>query len=251
MATIVRRSAENGDTRLRRVPFVEPGPTPLRRASALSFQGGNGDAVTALKDAEGGRDFAPSAGDPSTYRVQADGVPAFRFDCTESSAPTPKRPTLYADPGAGSPVVRSMLVVARIRRGATPASGADSFTHLVRAVTAGGVSSLSVAGPATANANRVALYGGPGSTPLYGPVWPADGQLRVCVAVFDGTTGRIYLDGVAASGPINAVIDYRFFAGYIYSGADYDIVEAAQYDVVLTPAQVAEKRAHYRALYQF
>lgn len=257
MATVIRRSSDNGDARLPRVPFKEPSSAqPTIRASALSFQGGDSDTAIGLASPEGGWALGPGgSGTNTTYRIHSSGVPAYEFDATLAGAAPERRPTIY-NGASGRPGVRTMLAVVRVLRLPTAASGvgtSDRDLHFVRAGT-GVETTLSVAAPSVAgNGGRlfmrsnVATDGGY----IWGPDFPMDGQLHFIAAVIDGSTGRLYLDENVVTGPAGAPSSSLFTCGFSLNGALWHLVEASHCDTALSAAQVQAKRQHYRALYNF
>lgn len=257
MATVIRRSSDNGDPRLPRVPFKEPSSAqPTIRASSLSFQGGDGDTATGLASVEGGWSLGPGgSGTNPTYRIHSSGVPAYEFDATLAGASPERRPTIY-NGSSSRTAPKSMLAVIRVLRLPTAASGVgttDRDLHIVRAGT-GVASTLSVAAPSVeGNGGRLFMR-----TPateaggyIWGPDFPMDGKLHFVAAVVDGTTGRLYLDEHVTTGTAAAHTTSLFTSGYSLNGAQWQLVEAAHYETVLTPTQVQAKRQHYRALYNF
>lgn len=253
MATVIRRSSEMGDPMLRRQPFPEPGPQPIHRLSALAFQGAHGDQVVSVPDADGvGNLTNGSQGTSPVYRIAASGVPGFEFDSTLQGTSTPKRPTIYRAGATGDPVVLSQLAVFRVLRAPNgPTGSLVGFGHIIRA-SLGSSTALAIASEQdSARAGRIIATSGAGGTTLAGPLVPADGALHFGAVVYDGTTVRLFLDGEEVVGAGVAPTDNAFVAGYAFSDSNIEIVEAAQYSVALTRAQVAAKWTHYRALDQF
>lgn len=253
MATVIRRSAEIGDTRLRREPFPEPGTQPMHRLSVLAYQGVGGDPVVSVPDAnDSGNLTNGSVGDSPIYRVPASGVPGFEFDSTLQADPSPYRPSIARTAGSSEPVVRSQLVVFRVNRAPNgPPGSLVGFGHMIRAAY-GSTSALAIASVQdTARAGCIIATSGSGGATLAGPIVPADEALHFAAVAYDGTTMRLTLDGETVTGAAVMPTDKSFVAGYAYSDSSIEIVEASQYSVALSAGEIAAKRAHYRALYQF
>lgn len=256
MATIIRRSGQDGDPRLPREPFPEPGVQPMNRLSVLAMKEQAGVEIAAVPDAEPtGERFTKASGDAVPYRLLGNGVPVFDFDTTSHTASSPRNPTMYLPEGSRVPV-KTLIVVGRLERLPTyDASGsyAERYGFMLRSGPSGN-SSLFVraSNDPAGNGGTLGAFGGVNTgTQLVGPQVEIDGRLHFFAVVFNEANSALYYDASVVKGTMNVAQHRGFYAGNSRSGMRFMMTEAVQYDVALTPAQIAQKRAHYRALYQF
>lgn len=256
MATIIRRHAEMGDPRLVREPFPEPGPQPLIRLSSLSHQGGDGDALESYRDvAQTSTLYRPSDGVAPVYRVPADGVPGLEFDQTAPGVNPARKAGLHRA-NSGGTVVRTHIAVVKFDRHPTAPQGAgeNPEARVLAAYYSGNAEGIYVLSTTHAsNPGCVVARGAAGAgSVIIGPEMPLDGRYHFIAAVMVGATSRLHLDSGMFLGSVNAnFIGPHMNIGNSLSGAKFQVVEAAQYSTALTVAQLEEKRAHYRSLYQF
>lgn len=259
MPTIIRRSPAMGDTRLARRPFEEPGVQPRSRLSSLNFQGAHNQSAANLLDAGTSPAlFTHGTGVPPVYQVgSSDGVPAYRFnqpiggDLSDSL--TVRRDNIGA-------TVRTMLCVAKFYELPSSAlAGSGSYAWLMRSATGGsygfGVASLNNA--TEANRGRVIAVDGPNATTIVGPVMPLDGKWHFFALSYlfanNNYRARFYFDDMQweETSTTDFATGAMFLAGGDAGGGKYAIAEACAYSTAFTDAEIADKRKHYRALFQF
>lgn len=254
MTLIVRRSGEIGDPLLKRAPFPEPGVKASVRVSALTGQGVGGETVTYVEDAEGGTALTPGSGAAPTFTLLPSGVPAYRLDSTryEDGGRAATAATIYR-PSQG-PAIKTMIAVGRIRRMPQTADGIgdasiDRVGSIVRG--AGFNASLGIVSVNSATTPGALFANGDGATRLTGPVVGVSDDLHFFAVTFNAASSHLHYDGHITRGTLQAVASNGFFMGFSASGFQFEAVEVAHYGTALTEAQVQEKRAHYRTLYQF
>lgn len=244
MPTIIRRSGTDGEASLPRVPLPEPGPQPIARASTLSVPYVEGQAVFAVEDAAGGRPLASGTGDAPTYRVDTTtGHPYFDFD--QNPASSGKGPTLYRGGVAADVNPKSYIVIGRLRRAPNNGNG-----FLLRQSFA---SQGSMYIYPTNDANAPGALGGYGDSGnlARGPVVELH-KLCFFAVTFGGATSFLQYNNARQTVNLPPSTGKDFLAGYqTASGMRFEAIEFIQYEVALTAAQLDEKYAHYRAVYQF
>lgn len=247
MTLIIRRSPEIGSTELLREPFPEPGVQPKHRISALAFQGIEGDSVPQVVSPEDGAVVTQGTGDVPVYRIGSDGKPAIDFD---SPVGGEEKPTLAYGGVAGA--VKTQIVVARVLRlpSAAQGLGASSFGQLLRSST-NTAGSIFIGSSTDSFPHQLGAYSGSGAI-ARGPVVSVN-EIHFMAATYNGSGQSILqLDGEQLTVDTGVGTGVQIVAGFNPgSGLRVQIFEAAQYTTVLTKAQLEEKRAHYRALYQF
>lgn len=233
MPTTIQRRTTNGPSTAPRVPFPTPGRAPEMRVSALSLQGGQGVAVPTIPSV-GSIETPPltqlGSGVPSLSLYA--GLPQLQF-----SSPT------VGLAGGSAPAWRTILAILRVGDLHTAGN-----VQIARGAAGVGMS-LNPAG-------ELGIYGGgaSGRSPLV-KVASYPPRPQFLAIVLNGASSLVQVDDARAV----VSTDIPTTPGPLYLGSssgvtgsfNMQITEIEAHTAVLTPAQLDEKRAHYRALYQF
>lgn len=251
MTTIIRRTAFDGDPALPRVPIGLPGVLPMRRASVLSFQGGDGEQVKVLSDAVTGRPLTNGAGSSPVFRLLPNGVPVFEFAFDPAGIGSAGNPTLNDSFSAAA--IKTIVVVGRIVAQANAGSGGSANLQITCGA-AGGLQGMSTSNYA-ARPGIPALqgYGDSGAVGLSTSPVAIGGPLQFLAIVFNDSSSIIKRDGESTTvtlGP--ATKNSTFTIGNSKtSGGTFQVAEVCHYATPLSVAQLEDLRSHMRAIYQF
>ena len=255
MPTIIERRTTLGPQSAPRTPLPTPGPQPTHRVDVMSLQQSYGQPVT-LAPNLGTRaaevpSFNPASGSAPTLVEGPGGIPVLRF-VEDSSLPAGQGNDALHSTVTGAPF-RTILAVARFTAlSSVAAQGAvifksrpDSYLGTLHAQAAGATAPGRLQGiGASGNAQAV------GVDVTYGPNVP----LQFLAITYQGAATRLQVDSLVGTG---STTDYtatnsNFTIGF-QKGNNYvlELFAIEAHTTRLTPAQLEEKRAHYRALAQF
>ena len=254
MPTIIRRSAETGDPRLVRQPFATPGPQPLHRFSSLSLQGEHDTYVRSIPNIGSGAATIPalaSVGTISTpiLKVRENGIPVVRMNMSEGA-----NDTLFAN--IASPEKwKTIILIGRILI-LPKYTGATTMSQFGRLVGGGNTNTANYAMLITgeARSNPGYLVAGNGDQMFSNSIKRVVPNIdfNFFSVVLDDAASRVQVDEDVKVGTTVTPTwtpSLRIGGGGESDWA-FEFCEIELHATALTRAQLDEKRAHYRALYQ-
>lgn len=254
MSTIIERRTTLGPSTSPRVPLPTPNIQPSHRLSAMSFQGVYGDTIGILPNVGSSTTvstFSPASGNGPVLVEGPNGIPVMRFVEDPSAPDGQGNATLHSS--KTGPAWRTLIAVARLVQ---LSSDPDSISAIfkgkpyayqmtLQAASAGATTPgllQSIGDSGTASAPGVQMTPGPNA------------QLQFVAVTLAGASTRLQVDSLTGTGSTTdyTTEDASFTIGFQKSN-DYtfDLVEMEAHTTSLTPAQINEKRAFYRAIYQF
>ena len=251
MPTTIERSGAVGASTLAREPFPAPNPQPMFRVSALSLQGVAGDRILSMPNLGTSSLAQVTNGSASSPTLRLlDGVPVVECVQNPSAAAGEGQDGFYAA-NIGAPVRTYVAVVRFVTLPVNTSTSSSQHGHIVRGSTGGG-QSLSVTRSIATDPGALQIYGeGAVGQNAAVRVIPG-GRLQFVAATMNGVNSVVQVDGerrtvgTTGSSAAEVVIGFNKEGNYTFQ-----FFEIEAFSTVLTPGQLDERRAHYRALAQF